>query len=476
MDKHERKLAPDPNPPLEFIFIHGYTGGPTDFATLPEVLAKRFSADTYCPLLPGHGTRVEDLLGLTHEELYAPIEERIVRSLRERKRIILVGLSLGAQAALYFASKHSVAGVIAIATTHGLKFPFSIPGLGLLRWYKPVWKKKLSKEDLEARHNAIFYDAMPADGLSISKKLRALVNSRVEHIRQPVFFVHSAYETLGSARSVERLSQRIPGETAVRLFTEHVHSMFFSGVRDELIEEVSAFVERKKFHSSSPALVHQEKASAVVPAYNEAERIGPVLAALSEANSVGEILVVDDGSSDNLAEAVRNFKKVTLLRNTENLGKGTSMDRGVAAAKNDVILFCDADLIGFTAEHADSIAAPVLQGRYDMFIGMRGNFMQRTVRAWGLNSGERALRKKLWQRLPTRYKHRYRIETALNYFVKHHSPKGFGWCLYDYTQPVKESKYGFWRGTFLRWWMNADIAWAYFEIAVVSKVTGNRIS
>jgi esterase/lipase len=447
----------------EVILIHGYTGGPSDFATLPEVLHERFNAAVHCPVLPGHGTRVEDLLGLRHEDLYGGVEAHLQQSLRENKRVVLVGLSLGAQAALYLASKYPVAGVVAIATTHGLLFPFNIPGAGLLRFYRRIWKKVLSAEDREARRNAVYYDAMPIDGLFVSRALRALLNARARRIHQPVLFVHSAHETLGSPRAVERLAKEIPGKTTVRFFTEWVHSMFFSSVRARLIEEVVSFIERERLFSA-PAPAPQ--VSAVVPAYNEAARIRPVLAALHAAPSIDDIVVVDDGGTDNLTAVAREFPRVTFLRNEQNLGKGASMERGVGAAKHECIFFCDADLLGFTAAHAEAIVAPVLEGRFEMFIGMRGNFMQRAVRAWGLNSGERALHKALWHKLPLRYKHRYRIETALNYFVARTTPRGYGWALFDYTQPLKERKYGLVYGTLLRWSMNADIIWVYLEIAL----------
>lgn len=96
-----------------------------------------------------------------------------------------------------------------------------------------------------------------------------------------------------------------------------------------------------------------------------------------------------------------------------------------------------------------------------MFIGVRGNFMQRAVMAWGLNSGERALRKDIWLNIEQEDKHRFRIEVALNNYVRRYTTRGLGWQVLDYSQTLKETKYGLLRGTFLRWWMNLDVVFSY---------------
>ncbi len=149
--------------------------------------------------------------------------------------------------------------------------------------------------------------------------------------------------------------------------------------------------------------------------------------------------------------------------NERNIGKAACMEQGVREAKNDLLFFCDADLSGFKAEYAEAIIAPVRRGTYDMFIGTRSNLMQRSVKAWALNSGERALRKKVWDAILPFYKHRYRIEAGLNHYVREHTAHGFSWRMFAYSQPFKEVKYGVVRGTFLRWWMNLDVAVAYLR-------------
>jgi dolichyl-phosphate beta-glucosyltransferase len=92
--------------------------------------------------------------------------------------------------------------------------------------------------------------------------------------------------------------------------------------------------------------------SFVIPAYNESVRIRPTLHALlrhvQEQNWDAEILVVNDGSTDDTAQIVREFGKahpqVLLVENPGNHGKGYSVRNGMLHAHGDICLFTDADL------------------------------------------------------------------------------------------------------------------------------------
>ncbi len=205
------------------------------------------------------------------------------------------------------------------------------------------------------------------------------------------------------------------------------------------------------------------RVTAIVPAYNERPRIEVVLSALLRAQYISEIIVVDDGSSDGTADFVKKmFPSVRFLANETNRGKAFSMNRGVEESSGGIIFFCDADLTGLTPETVDALVLPIIENTYDMYIGIRNNKMQKSFLPFALNSGERAIRKELWEKLPDFYKHRFRIEVGLNYMVRYSTKKGIGYAVMPYYQTLKEKKYGFFKGQRQRFGMNIDVSVAWF--------------
>ncbi len=205
--------------------------------------------------------------------------------------------------------------------------------------------------------------------------------------------------------------------------------------------------------------------TAVVPAYNEEDRIASVLETLCRVELIKDIIVVDDGSTDGTGEVVSRFDRVFYLRNRINRGKGFSLERGVKASQGDVIFFCDADLDGLEPKIVEEIIAPVLREEFDMFVGAReykDNIFTKTFvfleTKWGIypTTGQRALRKELWEKLPERYKKSYRAEVGLNYLARR-SARGLGLKKFYYRHIKKERKLGILKGLYTKSKMYADV-------------------
>ncbi len=86
-------------------------------------------------------------------------------------------------------------------------------------------------------------------------------------------------------------------------------------------------------------------ATVIMPSYNASRYIGRALdSVLKQSERPKEIIVVDDASSDNTADIVRERgDTVRLLSNDSNHGPGYSRNRGAAASTGDYLLFVDAD-------------------------------------------------------------------------------------------------------------------------------------
>lgn len=80
---------------------------------------------------------------------------------------------------------------------------------------------------------------------------------------------------------------------------------------------------------SESAAGAREIAWVVIPAYGEAATIGPIVRDCRE--RADGVIVVDDGSRDDTA-ALAGAAGALVLRNPRNLGKGASLQRGMAAA------------------------------------------------------------------------------------------------------------------------------------------------
>ena len=83
--------------------------------------------------------------------------------------------------------------------------------------------------------------------------------------------------------------------------------------------------------------------SAVIPVYNSADYVGDALESVfAQSYRPLEVIVVDDGSTDDTAAAVKKFPQVIYV-NQENGGPSRARNAGIKLARGEFIAFLDAD-------------------------------------------------------------------------------------------------------------------------------------
>jgi carboxylesterase len=94
---------------------HGFTGNPASMRPWAEDLAARGYA-VEMPLLPGHGTRWQDLNKVTWADWVATVEGALDKLSAENDAVVAVGLSMGGALCLRLAADHGeeLAGIVIV--------------------------------------------------------------------------------------------------------------------------------------------------------------------------------------------------------------------------------------------------------------------------------------------------------------------------------------------------------------------------
>jgi carboxylesterase len=171
------------------LLSHGFTGGPA--SVLP--LAKRLAEVGYqveVPCLSGHGTRWQDMIGVTGEDWIEDLEGPLAR-LRDRcHALFVIGLSMGGTLALRLAQRHpDLRGVVLV--NHALVFnsplvPYACFLKGLLR-STPAIASDI--KDPAVREPA--YDRTPTAGVAELFRLAQDARAGLPELRQPLLIFKS---------------------------------------------------------------------------------------------------------------------------------------------------------------------------------------------------------------------------------------------------------------------------------------------
>ena len=101
----------------------------------------------------------------------------------------------------------------------------------------------------------------------------------------------------------------------------------------------------------------------IIPALNEEKTITQVIKLVNSSPLVDEILVIDDKSFDNTIKKSR-LPKVRIYT-SPTIGKGASMRDGMLLAKNEVIVYLDADILTYPPNIIELLSGPILKGEAD---------------------------------------------------------------------------------------------------------------
>lgn len=100
--------------PAGVLVVHGFTGNPQSMRPLAEAFAQA-GFTVSLPLLPGHGTRVEDMLPTRWPDWSAAAEQAYEELAARCQSVVVAGLSMGGTLTLWLASRHpEIRGIVLV--------------------------------------------------------------------------------------------------------------------------------------------------------------------------------------------------------------------------------------------------------------------------------------------------------------------------------------------------------------------------
>lgn len=103
--------------------------------------------------------------------------------------------------------------------------------------------------------------------------------------------------------------------------------------------------------------------SIVIPVLNEGATLRQVIKTIKKTSRKIEIIVVDDNSSDNSVEEALK-EKVRVITSSQR-GKGISMREGMMAAKNDIVMYVDGDILTYPENIVALLTDPIIEDKAD---------------------------------------------------------------------------------------------------------------
>jgi len=120
-----------------------------------------------------------------------------------------------------------------------------------------------------------------------------------------------------------------------------------------------------------------KKLSIVIPCYNEKNTIEKILDEVFAVNlgkTDKEVIIVDDGSSDGTRELLKKIagsnKRIELIFQETNQGKGAALKKGILESTGDVVVIQDADL-EYDPKEYKRLLYPIERGQADVVYGSR---------------------------------------------------------------------------------------------------------
>jgi len=227
------------------LLLHGWSSPPDEFEPLAKYL-NSFGYAVSAPLLRGHGTKPEDLLGVTWGDWLEDSQKSLDELKKQNQKIFVGGISMGGNLAMLLAEDESVAGII----TMGASVRFHLQSLvkislffmGLTKTYRRKYYPPWVRKKMGNRNVYLYY---PIDSAKEVIRLAEYTRKNLAKIEKPILIMQSTSDHLVSRKSPRIIYRGVKSQIKEIFLAEKAYHVFINGEnKEKSFEKIKEFISR----------------------------------------------------------------------------------------------------------------------------------------------------------------------------------------------------------------------------------------
>lgn len=230
--------------PIGVLLSHGFTATTAEIRPLAEKLYES-GYGVSAPLLPGHGTRPEDLNRVRWQDWAAAGQSALEPMLKNYERVFVAGESMGGLLALHLAAQNpQVAGVLLYAPAIALNMRFT----DYAKLYLGAsFLEQVPRSGLDCGDLWQGYPGLPLRGILQLLDFGKSVRAQLLKIYQPVLVFQGRLDTTVAPQAGEIILNGIASTQKQRIWMEKTHHPMALDVElDEIAARTIEFIEKKR--------------------------------------------------------------------------------------------------------------------------------------------------------------------------------------------------------------------------------------
>jgi len=226
---------------IGILLFHGWTSPPDELLPLAKYL-NSLGYTVSAPLLSGHGTKPEDLKGVTWQDWLEDSQNALRELKKQTSQIFVGGISMGGNLAILLAEDESVAGILSLGTP--IRFHlhrFAKAGLfftGMVKTYRkkyfPPWVKK-------KRGARPAYPYYPVASAKETMRLAEATKKFLPEVSKPIIIMQAKRDYMVSQKSPGIIYRSVRSEIKEIYWVEDAYHVFVDNkkVHEKIREFIS---------------------------------------------------------------------------------------------------------------------------------------------------------------------------------------------------------------------------------------------